>query len=297
MAQRWRLSVAVGVVALTAAAVALASTAHQRAVEASFRSHGIAFAVAFADAAEAWLSAGDTEAIERAARLMFLGSVLYVQVIERGIVEVDARREAWVAEEIPALNSSLRVPQAEYRTTVTAAAVLDVAVPLLEGGPAHVRLGLDTGATVAVARGWTLAAVGIGMGLDLVVCAALFLVRTRESARGSPEVVMGPDAVRIGDLVIEERSKRVTLGGNPVALPPKPYALLVLLASQPGRVFSDREILAAVWSESRYADAKDVKQHIYLLRKKLRDVQPGAEESIVNVPGFGYRLDPRGGRG
>jgi len=59
-------------------------------------------------------------------------------------------------------------------------------------------------------------------------------------------------------------------------------------------VFSDREILAAVWPDSRYANAKDVKQHVYLLRKRLRDAKSGGEEMIVNVPGFGYRLEPRG---
>jgi len=86
--------------------------------------------------------------------------------------------------------------------------------------------------------------------------------------------------------------KAAALNGVPLSLSPKLFSLLALLVSEPGRVFSDREILGAVWPASRYANAKDVKQHIYLLRKKLRGVQPGAEGMIVTVPGFGYRFEP-----
>ncbi len=294
MPWRWRVGVAVGVVALTVVAVAVFASVHRRAIEASFRSQGVAFAVAFADAAEAWLAAGDAEAIERAARLMFLGSVLYVQVVSHGVVHVDARREPLVPEELPRLDGSPRILQAEYRGISAGIAALDVAVPLLEGGSGHVRVGLDTGEIVAGVRAGMLVAAGIGIGLDLVVFGVLFGVGRRRPERGALEGEVGPDAVRIGDLVIEGLQKRVTLAGRPVVLPPKPYALLSLLASQPGRVFSDREILAAVWSDSRYANAKDVKQHVYLLRKRLRDAKSGGEEMIVNVPGFGYRLEPRG---
>jgi len=79
----------------------------------------------------------------------------------------------------------------------------------------------------------------------------------------------------------------VTLAGVPVPLPPKQYALLRLLASEPERVFTEEEILAAVWPDSPYADSKDIKQCVYLLRRRL-----GKEGGriVVNVPGFGYKL-------
>ncbi|HEC63428.1 MAG TPA: helix-turn-helix domain-containing protein, partial [Candidatus Acetothermia bacterium] len=66
--------------------------------------------------------------------------------------------------------------------------------------------------------------------------------------------------------------------------------LLRLLASSPGRVFSDQEILREVWPDSRYANSKDVKQYVYLVRQRLGKVRPGAEGMIVTVPGFGYKL-------
>lgn len=278
---------------LTGVAVGLFAAAHRRALSETFRGQGIAFTVAFADAAEAWLVSGDTEAIQRAARLMFLGSVLYVQVFSADALQVDERRGSLAEAELAAVSAS-RIPQAGY-SRVAQAHALDVVVPLLAGGSGYVRVGFDTGSIAASTRSGVLVAAGIGIGFDLAVIALLSL-GTRRRARPVPVgSELGPMAVRIGDLAIEEDQKRVTLAGKLVPLPPKQYALLRLLASEPGRVFSDREILVAVWPDSRYANSKDVKQHIYLLRRRLGKVQPGAEGAIVNVPGFGYRLEPTKG--
>ncbi|MBC7221161.1 winged helix-turn-helix domain-containing protein [Candidatus Bipolaricaulota bacterium] len=290
----WRLGVAVGVVILTLAGVVTASVIHRRALEASFRTHGIAFAVAFADATEAWLATGDTEAIYRAAQLMFLGSVRYVQAVSRGVVCVDAQREGLPDEPLLVLDSIPRIPLARYvRSPGARHSVLDVAVPLLEGGPGYVRLGLDTQEIASGARAGTLLAVGAGFGLNLLVLGALFLAGRRRLARVDDGQGKGmPSPAAAPGLVVDGSRKAAALNGVPLSLSPKLFSLLALLVSEPGRVFSDREILGAVWPASRYANAKDVKQHIYLLRKKLRGVQPGAEGMIVTVPGFGYRFEP-----
>jgi len=286
------------VVVLTGIAVGLFAAAHRKALSETFRGQGVAFAVAFADAAEEWLASGDTEAIARAARLMFLGSVLYVQVLSDGVLHVDERRATLAEAELATVSGPSRIPQAGYARIFQGPQALDVVVPLLAGGPGYVRVGFDTGSIISSTRSGVLVAAGIGVGFDLAVIGLLFL-GSRRRARPVPVVPvgsqLGPMAIRIGDLGIEEDQKRVTLAGKPVALPPKQYALLSLLASEPGRVFSDREILSAVWPDSRYANSKDVKQHIYLLRRRLGKAQPGAEGAIVNVPGFGYRLEPTKG--
>lgn len=274
---------------ITAVAVGLFAAAHRRALSETFRGQGIAFAVAFAAAAEEWLASGDREALQRAARLMLLGSVLYVQVFSADALHVDERRGSLDRAELAPVRAS-PVPQASYSRVGPHA--LDVVVPVGGGGSGYVRVGLDTGSIAAGTRNGVLAAAAIGIGLDLVVIALLFLRTGRRAHPVSVGSEAGEKAIRIGDLAIEEDRKRVTLAGKVVPLPPKQYALLRLLASEPGRVFSDREILAAVWPDSPYANSKDVKQHIYLLRRRLGKVRPGAEGAIVNVPGFGYRLEP-----
>jgi len=100
----------------------------------------------------------------------------------------------------------------------------------------------------------------------------------------------------VGRLVIDDKAKEVRCGDIAVNLSPKEYDLLRLLASAPGRVFSTREILRAVWPERLdESGPEDVKKYVYYLRNKLRELpQPGPV--VCTVRGFGYKLDPEGRR-
>ena len=53
----------------------------------------------------------------------------------------------------------------------------------------------------------------------------------------------------IGGLEINEDTVEVTMDGNPVKLTPIEYKILLLLAKNPGRVFSSEEIYERVWQE------------------------------------------------
>lgn len=96
--------------------------------------------------------------------------------------------------------------------------------------------------------------------------------------------------VEIGSLRIDDEKKQVTIEGRPIELSPKEYDLLLFLASKPGRVFSQEEILQSVWAGSTYAGAEDVKKYIYLLRNKI-EKNPEDPHIIVTVRGFGYKLN------
>lgn len=94
---------------------------------------------------------------------------------------------------------------------------------------------------------------------------------------------------RVGELEIDDAQKSVRLHGRTIKLSPKEYELLKLLASQPGRVFSDDEIIQHVWPEGSLASSTDVKRYIYLVRQKI-ETDPKDPKLIVTVPGFGYKL-------
>lgn len=98
-----------------------------------------------------------------------------------------------------------------------------------------------------------------------------------------------PVHIVVGRIEIDDRSKTVTAGETALALSPKEYSLLKLLASEPGRVFSSEEIIAQLWPDSSRAAASDVKQYIHLLRSKL-DKEAHVSDPIENIKGFGYRL-------
>lgn len=128
----------------------------------------------------------------------------------------------------------------------------------------------------------------VALAVDLSALAALSAWKWWRHGRSRT----GEGRIRVGKLEIDQAAKQVYLAGKRVPLTPKEFALLSLLSSSPGRVFSSQEILEVVWPESRYADDKNVKQCVYSLRKKLGEAAPGGEELIATQPGFGYFLRP-----
>ena len=98
-----------------------------------------------------------------------------------------------------------------------------------------------------------------------------------------------PPATGRSAIEIDERSKSVTIHGEPIALSPKEFYLLALLASDFGRVFTNEEIITALWGGDSRATGADVKQYVYQLRSKI-ELDPHSPQWIQNVKGFGYKL-------
>jgi len=174
------------------------------------------------------------------------------------------------------------------------ARAMSVEVPLPTAG-GSVRMRIDDSSAVLAVRHAALLAVGAGLLFDALVLALLaWALRGR---RGPVDLTApategtGDGRIVIGDLVIVPSRCEASYVGQPLRLTPKQFALLSVLASEPGRVFSESEILAAAWPDSAYADARDIKQYVYLLRRRLAEIRPDGRDAIVTVPGFGYRLD------
>ncbi|HHO58577.1 MAG TPA: response regulator transcription factor, partial [Oceanithermus profundus] len=98
----------------------------------------------------------------------------------------------------------------------------------------------------------------------------------------------GGEVRRVGELEIEVETRRVRAGGREVALSPKEFALLELLSSRPGRVFSRDEIVRHVWGRPLDSDSNVVDVHVANLRAKLREA--GAYGYLRTVRGVGYAL-------
>jgi len=101
---------------------------------------------------------------------------------------------------------------------------------------------------------------------------------------GGPEATPATAAITVGDLVIDQRSRAVTLAGSAVALTPKEYDLLLCLATDPGAVRSREQLIHDVWDEHWWGSTKTLDVHVASLRKKLRP------EMIETVRSVGYRL-------
>ena len=93
--------------------------------------------------------------------------------------------------------------------------------------------------------------------------------------------------IRVGSLELDPLSRQVWVGGEPVALSKKEYALLRALAGEPTRVFTREELLRGVWNFRAMGTTRTLDSHAFRLRQKLNQ---GGGRFVINVWGVGYRL-------
>jgi DNA-binding winged helix-turn-helix (wHTH) protein len=277
------------------------------------RDESLTTAVRFAEAAEAWIGSQAAEAwidvdarqaFQGVVQLMLLGSATYVQLVHEAAVVVNVADEGW-SSAVP-LHVSEEVPEAEAAFVYSAGGrfLSDVSVPLeslnpgARNGPtSYARVGfelrglrgrIDTirlfGAEVAVAA-FISACVAAAVVLAWLDHRSVLVTPLHGVTRSLSGLwTRAP-------LVLDERAKRVTVHGKAVFLPPKPFQLLCLLVREKGGVLGEKEIVGRVWPEADLADSRDVRQCVYMLRKRIDAVVAGAGACIANVKGFGYRYD------
>lgn len=283
-------AVALVLVVLTGLGTGLFVSAYLRVLHEGFRDRSIAYVQAFAASAIPWMEHQETDMLRSAARLVLAGSARYVVISDGGEILIDERSPS--ADPLELTPTPLA---AESTTTMVLGSSgsmhLDITIPLDTGEPGgYVRIGIDRATAVGQARSAMGAAAGSALGFDILLLGILGIALRSRRRDGSPTSEAASQAIRAGHLELDHGQKTVRLAGKPVRVTPKQFALLALLISEPGRVFSEAEILEAAWPNSPYADAKDIKQYVYLVRRRLADADPAAKALIETVPGFGYRL-------
>jgi DNA-binding winged helix-turn-helix (wHTH) protein len=292
--RRWGLPVLLGVVLLALACLfAVRDVSRYGAgVWQTLRTSCLRRAVAFEASAEEWIVRDDLRSIAAAAKLLLMGSGLYVDVVVRG--EAIARG---VDEEVDveAIDPAAAPPA---RTMVEdRSGAVEVFAPIaLAGYPdaaiGFFRIGFSDEYAADRVRDRALIAGAIAAACWLGCISAIAFGVVWRARRGDRAVGSDESVLCCGPLEIDRRSCAVQFNGQAVDLTPKLFELLSVFAQSPGTVFSDDELLRAIWSDAPYAASSDVKQHIYLLRRKFVDVHPCPKALIENVKGFGYRLVP-----
>ncbi len=97
----------------------------------------------------------------------------------------------------------------------------------------------------------------------------------------------GKDVLKVGDLRIDLDRYEVSLEGKRVLLTYKEYQMLVLLASNPGKVYSRENLLSQVWGYDYFGGTRTVDVHVRRLRSKIENANHSFIETIWNV---GYRF-------
>lgn len=93
----------------------------------------------------------------------------------------------------------------------------------------------------------------------------------------------------VGGLRLDLERYEASVDGRPLQLTPSELRLLALLARDPGRVFSRREIMQHLWDSDYIGDARAADLHVSNIRRKIEQ-DPENPQRLLTVRGAGYKL-------
>lgn len=178
--------------------------------------------------------------------------------------------------------------------------VLDLMLPEVDGFEVcrRIRKGSEVPIIMLTARGEDIDKIlGLELGADDYVTKPFnpreltarikAILRRSQLSPGRDQV--GMQVIRLQGLQIDLFQRKVRIRDKEVDLTSKEFALLSLLASHPGRVFSREKLLEHVWGYDYYGDARTVDVHIRHMREKI-EPDPATPQLILTVWGAGYKF-------
>jgi two-component system OmpR family response regulator len=173
------------------------------------------------------------------------------------------------------------------------AVVLDLGLPKLDGVTV-LKAWRDQGKTFPVliltARGrWNEKVEGFDAGADDYLTKPFhveeLLARVRALLRRAAGHATA--ALECGDLRVDTRAARATVGGEPIRLTSHEYKVLAYLMHHNGRVVPRTELVEHIYDQDFDRDSNTIEVFIGRLRKKI------GQDRILTERGLGYRLiDP-----
>jgi DNA-binding response OmpR family regulator len=179
--------------------------------------------------------------------------------------------------------------------------VLDLMLPKLDGLEVCKRLRAESEVPIIMltARDDELDKVlGLELGADDYITKPFSIREFRSRVRALLRRASAPRPAQDGELIVAEglridlARRSVEVRGEPVQLTYVEFELLRTLASNPGRVYSRRMLLEALWGGADYREPRTIDVHVRHLREKL-ERDPAEPEYVLTVRGVGYRFRDR----
>jgi two-component system, OmpR family, response regulator len=177
--------------------------------------------------------------------------------------------------------------------------VLDLMLPLVDGLEVCKRLRATSHVPIIIltARDDEVDKVlGLELGADDYITKPFSIREFRSRVKAALRRAAAPkhgeleaDAISIDGLVVDPSRRTVELNGEGVDLTYVEFELLSMLAARPGRVYSRRQLLEALWGDADYRDPRTIDVHVRHLREKL-EPNPSEPVYILTVRGVGYRF-------
>jgi len=115
------------------------------------------------------------------------------------------------------------------------------------------------------------------------------LARIETVMRRGSQVTSVEESLEVGPLAFDRQSLRFSVAGKEIKMTAKELAIIELLMSNPGTLFSRERILSNVWGLNMDPLTNVVDVYIGKLRKKI---DADADNSMIEtVRGLGYRLN------
>jgi len=121
-------------------------------------------------------------------------------------------------------------------------------------------------------------------GMDELLARLRAMLRRNTPTDDQPKVTFG-------EVCVDLTATRVTVRGEEVRLTPTEWRLLELSVRHPGRLISQRQILAQVWGPGYENAQGNLRLYIAQLRRKL-EKEPSRPQHLRTEPGMGYRFEP-----
>lgn len=115
------------------------------------------------------------------------------------------------------------------------------------------------------------------------------VARVETALRRAGKQKCSPRVLTFKEIFLNNEGKSVTVCGKELILTVKEYSILELMMQNPKKVYSKENLFESVWQEMYAYDDKTINTHIYNLRNKLKEANPGVEY-IETVWGLGYKL-------
>jgi two-component system response regulator RegX3 len=214
-----------------------------------------------------------------------------------GVLDVVAfmlRREGFDVDEERDGNAALE----QARTNAYDIVILDVMLPGMSGTDVcrALRSESDVPILMLTARDAEIDRVlGLELGADDYVtkpfstAELLSRVRAILRRRELDRATGGATVRKLGGLQIDLGRHEVSVDGDRVHLTLSEFKVLSLLAEQPERVVSRRELMQHLWASEHVGDEHACEVHISNLRRKIEH-DPTQPERLVTVRGLGYKL-------
>jgi len=166
--------------------------------------------------------------------------------------------------------------------------VLDLGLPDGDGLDVlkQIRRFSDVPVIILTARGDEMdRVIGLELGSDDYVVKPFSVRELAARIRAISRRRQVAPATNTDRVVVDRGRHEVTVDGALIDLTAKEFALLSVLAEEPGRVFSRQELFSRVWDPVWTGTGKTLDVHIASLRRKLGD-----NDLIETVRGVGYRM-------